>query len=299
MLGIATAACHRKEKTEEEVAPEDVRTPVSVTTVSHEPFIEYADLNATSTYLQSSIIKSSTTGYIQSVNIALNQFVNAGRVSFTLKTKEAKALGNTINNLDSTFRFNGLIKINATASGYVTQLDHKTGDYVQEGEQLAVLNDAKSFCFMLNVPYELRPWLSNKDIDLQLPDKTIVKGKISSILPAVDSATQTMAVRINVNTSTFIPQNLVARVRILKEEKPNVQSLPKTALLTDESQENFWVMKMIDSVTAVKLPVQKGMENGERVEIINPIFDSTDRILVSGNYGLPDTAHVTIIKAGG
>jgi hypothetical protein len=63
-------------------------------------------------------------------------------------------------------------------------------------------------------------------------------------------------------------------------------------VLSDETENNFWVMKMIDSVTAVKIPVKKGLSTQDRVEILSPVFSPSDRILVSGNYGLPDTAKV-------
>jgi hypothetical protein len=55
-------------------------------------------------------------------------------------------------------------------------------------------------------------------------------------------------------------------------------------------------MKMIDSATAVKVPIIKGMETSDRVEIINPRFEMNDKILLTGNYGLPDTARVKIVK---
>jgi uncharacterized NAD(P)/FAD-binding protein YdhS len=51
-------------------------------------------------------------------------------------------------------------------------------------------------------------------------------------------------------------------------------------------------MKMINDSTAVKVPVKTGLETGEKVEIISPDFSPQDRILVSGNYGLADTAKV-------
>lgn len=295
---ITLVACHQKEAaTEEDVAAENVRTPVTITSVSYEPLMEYTDLNATSTFMQSNVIKASANGYIQSVHLTLNNYVTAGQLAFTLKTKEAKALGNTINVLDSSFRFTGLIKVYATASGYVSQLDHKPGDYVQDGEQLALVTDARSFGFVLNVPYELRPYISSGQVlDLELPDKTHLKGRVAGILPVLDSASQTMAVKINVLPGRTIPQNLVAKVRIVKSARSDVQSLPKAAVLADESQSNFWVMKMIDSVTAVKVPVIKGIETADRAEIVKPVFNKTDKILLTGNYGLADTAKVIITK---
>ena len=55
-------------------------------------------------------------------------------------------------------------------------------------------------------------------------------------------------------------------------------------------------MKMIDSVTAVKVPVIRGMETTDRVEILRPQFTPQDKILLTGNYGLADTAKVRIVK---
>jgi uncharacterized NAD(P)/FAD-binding protein YdhS len=63
--------------------------------------------------------------------------------------------------------------------------------------------------------------------------------------------------------------------------------------LSNETLSEFWVMKMIDDTTAVKVPVKKGIETGDRVEILSPDFSPEDKILLSGNYGLADTALVT------
>ena len=116
-------------------------------------------------------------------------------------------------------------------------------------------------------------------------------------MPTLDSVAQTQQVLIKVSHTTNIPENLIAKIRIVKDKRTNVPSLPKEAVLTDESQSNFWIMKMVDSVTAVKVPVIKGMETGDRVEIVRPQFSAKDTILLKGNYGLPDTAKVKIMKS--
>lgn len=296
---VAFISCKGKEDPKEEDIPaEEVQTPITVTNVTDETLTEYVELNAMSSFLQSSFIKATANGYIKSAQVKLGQFVHAGQLAFTMQTKEARALGNTINELDSSFRFSGLIRIQATQTGYITAVDHQPGDYVQDGEQLAVLSDAKSFGFLLNLPYELHPYLmKNETVDIALPDKTILKGTVAHVMPAVDSVSQTEAVLIKVDAPASIPQNLIGKVRIVKNTRNNALSLPKEAVLTDESQTNFWVMKMIDSVTAVKVPVTKGMESGDKVEIVQPQFSLTDKIVLKGNYGLPDTAKVKILKA--
>lgn len=294
---ILAVACHGKEATsEEEVAPEAVQTPVTVTTVETVPLEDFVELNATASFLQSNAIKANANGYIKAVNIKLGQLIGAGQSAFTLQTKEAAALGNTINKLDPSFHFSGLLHIKTTTGGYVQELNHHAGDYVQDGEQLAVVSDAKSFGFVLNLPYELRQYIHPKStLDVMLPDNTHLKGTVASFLPTIDSASQTQGVLIRVPAN--VPQNLIAKVRIQKTVKTGVPSLPKAAVLTDESQTTFWVMKLLDSTTAVKVHVIKGAETGGRVEIVRPQFAPDDKIVLNGNYGLPDTAKIKIVKS--
>ena len=272
-------------------------TPVTVTTISQESLNDYIELNAVSAFLQKSYVKANANGYLQSADVYPGKYVEVGQLLFSLKTKEAQTIGNSIKILDSTLKFSGLNRINANQHGYITQLNHQSGDYVQDGEQLAVISDRNSFVFLLDLPYELRPYVLNKKtVELQLPDGEKLNGTIGPVMPTVDSASQTQNVVIRVNASKSIPENLIAKVRVIRSARNKAISLPKTAILTDETESNFWVMKLIDSATAVKVPVKKGIETRDRVEILSPLFSPDDRILISGNYGLPDTAKVSIQK---
>jgi len=166
---------------------------------------------------------------------------------------------------------------------------------VQEGEQLAVISDANSFVFLMDLPFELRPYAPvGKAVDVLLPDGTRLPGRISSAMPTVDAVSQTQSMVIKLHTPRPIPENLIAKVRIARTIRNNTVSLPRPAVLTNETQSEFWIMKMTDSSTAVKVPVKKGIETGDRVEILSPPLTPNDKILLSGNYGLPDTAKVII-----
>ena len=272
-------------------------TPVTTTTVVNAPFNDSIELNAVSAFLQKSYVKANANGYLQSSDVYPGKYVEVGQPLFSLKTKEAQSIGNAIGQLDTSLKFSGVNTIKANQHGYITQLNHQSGDYVQDGEQLAVISDRNSFVFLLNLPYELRPAVLGKHTaTLLLPDGTRLTGTIGEIMPSVDSASQTQNVVIRVNSSTPIPENLIAKVRILRTARPKAQSLPRSALLTDETESNFWVMKLLDSATAVKVPVKKGIETADRVEVLSPLFDPDDKILVTGNYGLPDTAKVKVEK---
>ena len=289
--------CKSKEVQTDEEEKTEVQTPVTVTGVSHDPMEDYVELNATSTFLQKWDVKANITGYLQTANVQLNQPVTKGEILYTVKTKEAESIGNTISILDSTLKFTGINKIPAVASGFISQVNHQAGDYVQEGESLAVITDTRSFVFLLDMPYELRPYMMNKkSLEMVLPDGEKLNGVISGTMPGMDPASQTQKIILKVNAPHFLPENLIAKVKVVKSEKNNTASLPKSAFLTDETQSEFWVMKMIDSSTAVKVPVTKGIETGDKVEILSPPFSPSDKILITGNYGLPETAKVKIVQ---
>ena len=297
ILGAILISCQSK-KTEETIIEEEQETvtPVTVTSIVTEPMVEYIELNATSTFLQQGFVKASANGYVQAVNAQVGKMVSSQQRVFVLKTKEAQSIGNAINALDSTFKFFGIINIKAGTTGYISEINHEPGDYVQEGEQLAVINDLNSFVFILNLPYELRQYVLNKDfVELLLPDGKKMMARISSAMPIVDSASQTQNIILKVNEKN-LPINLIGKVRIIKTEKANAVSLPKQSVLSDETQTNFWVMKLIDDSTAAKVPVTKGLEINDRIEILSPKFLTSDKFLLTGNYGLADTARIKIVE---
>jgi multidrug efflux pump subunit AcrA (membrane-fusion protein) len=297
VLSLLLAACGGGEKPADTEAEVKSQTPVTVTTIDQDPMADYVEMNATSIFQQKNYVKANANGYIQLANAKPGQFVNNGAVLFTIKTKEAQSIGNSINILDTTFKFSGVNKIKASEHGFITQLSHQVGDYVADGEQLAVISDESSFAFVLQVPYELRALVKpGQDVPLTLPDGEKLTGKVASIMPSVDTLSQTQGVVVKVNSSHPIPENLVARARLIKTAKSNTTSLPKSAVLANETQTEFWVMKLINDTTAVKVPVTKGIETTDKIEIVSPKFLPQDKIVVTGNYGLSDTAKVKIVK---
>jgi len=296
-LGLLSSCGSKKDDSGDDDKAVNAQVSVTVTGVSDSDMVDYTTLNASSAFQQKNYVKSNTNGYITKVNAQLGQFTDKGQILFTVKTKESMSIGNSVNVLDTTFKFSGVNKIKAPMHGYITQLNHQLGDYVQDGEQLAVISDRSSFAFIMQLPYEMRTTVKlNQDVQLTLPDGEKVDGKVTSFMPAVDTASQTQGVVIKINTDKQIPENLVAKARIVRTQIQNATSLPKAAVLSNDTQTEFWVMKIINPTTAVKVPVKTGLEVGDRIQIISPKFSKDDRILVTGNYGLTDTAKVKIVQ---
>jgi len=83
---------------------------------------------------------------------------------------------------------------------------------------------------------------------------------------------------------------------LVKKEQTHATTLPKGAVLSNEEQTQFWIMQLINDSTAVKVPIQKGLEENDKVQIVSPPLSDSANILLTGNYGLNDTAKVKVMK---
>jgi multidrug efflux pump subunit AcrA (membrane-fusion protein) len=136
----------------------------------------------------------------------------------------------------------------------------------------------------------------NKTCSLTLPDNTRINGKISGRLPEMNVQNQTVSYIVNANLPEPLPENLIASAVIIKSTKTGAVVIPKKALLGNETMNEFWVMKVVNDSTAIKVPVARGIETDNEVEITDPVFLPSDRLILTGNYGLPDTASIIIEK---
>lgn len=297
-LATALTACHPAATDEGDDEAVNAKTPVSITNIYIKPMDESIELRATSQFLKKVLVKANSIGYIDDVTVNIGDAVSSGQTLFTLRTKEASAFENQNAIADTSLSFTGLLKIKAQKTGIITSLSHQKGDYVQDGDELGVISERSSLVFMLDVPFELREYIrTGMKCTLTFPDNTSAEGLIKSALPTVDAVAQTQSFIIEMPGSQNLPENLIAKVRIVKQTKEKAQVLPKTALLADEAQTQFWIMKLINDSVAVKVPVKKGIETDDEVEITEPQLSATDRIINTGNYGLPDTAKVSLIRS--
>ena len=294
LIPILLTNCKHKEASEETATK--ATTPITVTSVQLTSIGEEITLNAVSVFLQKNSVKATSSGYVEKIFVKIGDVVQAGRVLYILKTKEAEALG-SIAQKDSTLHFKGEMIIKAPSSGIITELNKSANDYVADGEQLCAIAQQNSFVFELSVPFEQNKFVHvGQKCDLLLPDNTVVSGNIISKLASVDAVSQTENYVIKPSTNRYLPENLVATVQITINGKLHTQVVDKNCVLTDETVEKFWVMKLINDSTAVKIPIIKGISTDTKVEILSPTFSKEYRLVDTGNYGLPDTAYVKIGK---
>ena len=291
LLYLMTGCGNRQETGEKEI---QVKVPVTVENIHIADVSDYLELNATSSFLVKSIIKSPVAGYIEDLRITQGEKVMKNQLLFKVRTKESAALQNDSLN---PYSLSGVITLKSNLDGIILSLDHPRGDFIQEGDQLATIAAPSSFVYILDVPYESVSYMKlASSCEISLPDGHTMNGRIFSRLPSITPGSQTQRYIIHPAETQNMPENLIAKIKIIKHIIPKAVLLNKSCILADEVMQHFWVMKMVSDSVAVKVPVTTGLTNGNDIQITSPSFSPSDSFLSSGNYGLGDTVKVTVTK---
>lgn len=294
MSVTALTACKDKASNGEETTVEP-KTAVKVTHIRQGSVEDNLELFATTVYLKRNVATAPIPSYIKSVNIRLGDRVSKGKVLYELESKERRALGESIK-LDSSLVGFGLIKVRAQVSGIVTTLDkQQPGDYVLEGAKLCTIAKSGDMVFQINVPYEYNSYIKQgKKLKIVLPNDSIRLAEITTTLAGMSGTAQTQKVLAKPVKPIFLPDSLIVKALFSKSKEGKKQIVPKDALQSDVMMKDFWVMKLINDSTAVKIPVTVGNKNQNEVEILSPTFKESDRIITTGAYGMQDSTLVKI-----
>jgi multidrug efflux pump subunit AcrA (membrane-fusion protein) len=264
----------------------------AVTTIK-KTMSEYIWLNASTAFLNQQTIRGTFSGYLVKVNKGPGDFIAKGDLIFSIRTKEASAA----ENIAGAGQFSGIVQVFAHSSGVLTDLYFHEGDYITEGDRLALIAEPQSLRIVLNVPYQYSKIIHRQEaFSFLLADKSEMTAKVDKIMPSVDPVNQTQTFILKPDKASGIPANLNISVKVPLKVIKDAVALPKTAIVTDETQQEFWVMQIINESTAVKTIIKKGIESDGFVEILQPKFNPGDRFILSGGYGLPDTVKITIKK---
>ncbi len=299
VLGALLTACHGGAPADDEdAAGPTPRAQVQAVAVTTQALTQYRTFPATSTYPRKSTVTAPVAAYVTAVRVRLGDQVRAGQVLFALETKERRALGNEAQRIDPSLRGFGQVEVRAPAAGIVSVLNQQqAGDYVLEGAPLCTVAESSQLVFQLNLPYEYHGLAAGRPAcTIVLPDSTRLSGTVQAPLASVSPGQSEVYLVRPTNPPRVIPENLLVQVRLTQAQRPRAQTLPAACVLADETMHNFWVMKLVNDSTAVKVPVTLGVQNPSEIEIKSPVFGPHDRILSVGNYGLADTAKVKLMR---
>lgn len=279
------------------VAP---RTAVTLTHAVRGSITEETSYPATATYLHKSVLTAPIAGYVIDATATVGQHVAAGQTLYRIESREQHAL-----QADATDVAHSQAQaLTAVRSGIVIDVAALAGNYVSEGQSLCTIADAASLVFEISVPIEQAALTKRgSTCTLLLPDGTRLRAVIGTPLATMDATSQTLTVVAHVTGSASvspISEGLRAQALLTLHNSSstagNALLLPRTAVQSNESLTEHWVMKLRDDSTAVRVPVTIGRNNGERVEVfVTPATALTiaDRVILTGGYGLEDGAKVS------
>lgn len=270
--------------------------PVPIVNVVHptlEKIHDNVQINGQIVYLNKTNIKAPITGYVKHVNAKIGDWVNKGSILFKIQTKESKALQESKLKLDKNF---GIVEVRATISGYINILNiTDSGVFVNQGDLLATIVKNNDLAIQVNTPFQYYNLLKiNKNVEVILPNKETILAKFYKAIPTIDPISQTQQVYFKLIKPIELPENLNVIINLQTKQKPAVITLPKTAVLTNETQNEFWIMEVSKDSLAIKTLIQKGLENNSKVEIVSPKLNLKSLIIDKGAYGLPDSTKVKI-----
>ena len=278
ILLVLVTGCKRgamKDDDDDGGATTDVKTigklEVNVTVPRVGAISEGQSLNATTVFLLNDAVRAPIAGYIKKIEVTPGESVKQGDVLFSIQSKEAAAILG-----DSLFPSRGMIQVKATEAGIVKSVDRQQGDYMQDGDQLCTIANNSSLVFMLDVPFELRKYIKlGGAYTITLPDGEVEQAHITSQIPEMDKSVQMERYVLRTASALNLPEGLIANVKIPTLAKTGAVILPKTAVLSDETQTEFWVMKVVNDSLAIKTGIEKGIETKDSIRNKEPCFFST------------------------
>lgn len=115
-------------------------------------------------------------------------------------------------------------------------------------------------------------------------------GTVSSISPLFQTETRTALVEISVvNDSLLLKPGMFARVEVILVEKDSAQIVPLTSVVSRNGKEVVFLAG--DSGKAQLIPVQTGIIDGDKVEVLHPILNG--QVVTVGNHLLTDGSKIS------
>lgn len=248
-----------------------------------------------SKYMQSVNYRARAAGIVTHVFIRPGDDIKPHQPLFILKPVELTALENSgtlskklLNSRDTIF---------SEQAALANNISVQEGDYVQPGGLLATAFKKNSLVAIGYVPFHDRPLLKqNKNCLVIIPGAKAISSTFKKPLFIADSTSQTQPYIIPLPSNLMIPANMNLHIRYMEREIKNGLFIPRKAVLSNVMETKFWVMKMKNDTTAVKIPVEIGWQGKNRVQINSANLKPIDKVITQGAYGMPDTAYVRIIN---
>lgn len=287
-LIVSLGGCGQRDASNGNIQEEIPGTAVTLTHAAFGRIEKEVIFSATTVYQNKSVVGAPIPAFITEALVQPGSRVKAGETLYRIESKEQHALGNGSH---------AVIPIKAERDGIVLDVQQQAGSYVTEGTVLCSVAEIESLVFEIHVPYEQQRYAHRgSKCRLELPDGTRLTATVQAPLATMNTASQSERVIARAK-APFLPEGMNVKAVFLESDSSSEgMILPKSAVQSDETLTKYWVMKLADDSTAVRVPVAVGNSNASEIEIESDALSPQDRIILTGGYGLEEGARVVVTK---
>jgi multidrug efflux pump subunit AcrA (membrane-fusion protein) len=182
-------------------------------------------------------------------------------------------------------------------TGTVTKRAVNDGESVDPATPAFEVIDASSLDLVANLPAQYLGRIRTGDLAAvkvePFPDKQF-EGGVVQVAPAVDPATNTVAVRVRLpNPSGELKAGVFADARIAVDIHANALTVPESALVVEGDDTFVFVPKADETVEKRRVTV--GIRDAGRAEITGGLRDD-ERVVTTGAFGLSDGTKIKITE---
>lgn len=186
--------------------------------------------------------------------------------------------------LANTGQASSLTSFYATTSGYITELNVKEGDYVNEGGNILRLADLSTLWVEAQVYSSLLSQINRfATANVKIPDfpDMQVQGRIEFVNPEINTDTRINLIRVSIpNQGRRLKPGMPAYV-IIKDPAYKTLSLPADAVLRDGKMAMVWIQTGPNTYTSRM--VETGMESNGVIEIKSGLRPG-EAVVMTGAY---------------
>jgi HlyD family secretion protein len=187
--------------------------------------------------------------------------------------------------------------IRSPINGTVTKRAINDGEAVDPATPAFEVIDSSSLDLVANLPagYLSRVKTGNQaSVHMEPAPEKEFTGGVVQVAPAVDSQTNTVAVRVRLaNPDGELKAGVFANARISVEVHQDALAVPQTALVV-EGDDSFVFVSHGDKVEKRKVTV--GIRDQQQVEIAEGLKQD-EKVVTEGAYGLGDGTRIKIVQS--
>ncbi|MEI8113928.1 MAG: HlyD family efflux transporter periplasmic adaptor subunit [Bacteroidia bacterium] len=294
LLTLFVGGCASKKQVLEETI--SVKSDVKICSPIVREAERISNFQAVSRFMQSNDIRSQITGIITRINCSVADHIQTNQALFTVQPQESAALKKSKYSNQILTGYSDTVF--AHINGQISKLNVQVGDFVQMGDVLANCIRANSMRIIAYIPVEQIGMIEKiKNCTVSLPDGTTVNGRISEKLASAEIQEQTQSYIIETEKPILLTENINLNVHFITEKIQEALFVPASAVLGNEEQTKFWVMKMVNDTICIKVPVDKGMKQDSLIQLIGTNLAINDRVISEGAYGLADSSRVQVLNS--